>query len=548
MSTPPLALSSDPVAPPSLDARDVRHLGIDVGTTNTSLCYTGYNPGRDEFEPPKAARLGDESPFLRSTLLLDPGGAPLAYGDDVYRHPAYWTTPDAVRAEFKLQLGDDPLAETLVAALVAEAARKACRHLQLDAFTPDDTITTVGVPAEWVRDEPHRVGAMLRAVAAAGLPNVSAVAEPFAAMLYHARQGDIVFDHHPQFWLVIDIGGGTTDAAIVETRPQGVPPAVRHTFGRTYGGRDFDRLLLEKVILPQLTGPPPQAEEMPQLIRAARLFKERFADKMALGHSRARAGVEFGGQKQTIELTRDAFESPDLAGPLIARLAGLLREGFRHIGLPLGDIDRVILTGGSARWYFVRQTADRFFGRNVCLMSANPELTIAQGLALARTGFRMPVAAGGPPPAPPPPPAASDDGALELTSVVDQPLDLADCRAQATQTIYKMSALAGGVALILSPIPGVSQIPLTSIEAKMVHSVATIYGYKLDERQLVGVIGVLLAGGTAAKIVVMETATFIPVVGTVLKTAVGGGAALAFGKLAIEYFEKRRRAVQEGAS
>jgi uncharacterized protein (DUF697 family) len=107
-----------------------------------------------------------------------------------------------------------------------------------------------------------------------------------------------------------------------------------------------------------------------------------------------------------------------------------------------------------------------------------------------------------------------------------------------------MAALAGGVALVLSPIPGVSQIPLTSIEAKMVLSVASIYGYKLDERQLVAVVGGLLAGGTAVKIVVMETATFVPVIGTIVKTAVGGGAALAFGQLAIEYFEKRRRAEQ----
>lgn len=541
------AADTSPLADKPLDPRAVRHIGLDVGTTNTSLCYTTYNQGLGEFDLPKAARLGQDDAFLRSTLLLDNDGAPLAYGDDAYRHPAYHAARGVVHEEFKLGLGqDDRAAERLVTTLVTEAARKACRHLRIDSLAPEAVITNVGIPAEWARHEYHRAEAMMRAVDAAGLPNVGIVPEPVAAMLYHARVGDIVFDQHPQFWLVIDLGGGTTDVAVVETRPGPVPPVVRHTFGRTYGGRDFDQLLLEKVILPRVRPDrPPTPAEMPDLSRAARRFKEGFSLRMDEGHQRARIAVELDGRKQMIELTREAFESSQMAGPLIDRFARLLRQGFRDIGLPLGDIDRVILTGGSARWYFVGQTAERFFGRDICLRSPEPELTIAQGLALARTGFAMPIRAGAPPPpAPAPPPPRPDPATIELTSITDQPLDLAQCRQQATQTIRKMAALAGGVALVLSPIPGVSQIPLTSIEAKMVLNVATIYGYKLDERQLVAIVGGLLAGGTAAKIVVMETATFIPVIGTIVKTAVGGGAALGFGQLAIEYFEKRRRAEQ----
>ena len=540
------AVSTSALADKPLDPRAVRHIGLDVGTTNTSLCYTTYNHGLDEFDLPKAARLGHDDAFLRSTLLLGDDGAPLAYGDDAYRHPAYHGAQGAVHEEFKLGLGHGPAAETLVTALVAEAARKAYRHLRIDSLAADAAVTNVGIPAEWACNEYHRAEAMMRAVDAAGLPNVGIVPEPVAAMLYHARVGDIVFDQHPQFWLVIDLGGGTTDVAVVETRPGPVPPIVRHTFGRTYGGRDFDQLLLEKVILPHVRpDQPPTPAEMPDLSRAARRFKEGFSLRMAEGHQRARLAVELDGRRQMIELTREAFESTQMAGPLIDRFGRLLRQGFRDIGLPLGDIDRVILTGGSARWYFVAQTAERFFGRDICLRSNEPELTIAQGLALARTGFAMPIRAGAsPPPPPPPPPPRPDPATIELTSTTDQPLDLARCRREATQTIRKMAALAGGVALVLSPIPGVSQIPLTSIEAKMVLSVASIYGYKLDERQLVAVVGGLLAGGTAVKIVVMETATFVPVIGTIVKTAVGGGAALAFGQLAIEYFEKRRRAEQ----
>lgn len=541
-------LGRDP-APPR-DPKTMRHIGIDVGTTNTSLCTTGYNSTLAQFEKPEATRL-DGRDFLRSAILLDGDGAPLAYGRQAYSHPAYQANPERLREEFKLRLGDEASdAEPLVTYLVAEVARQARRHLGLVAFDEEEYQTTVGVPARWARNEYFRVEAMLRAVSATGLPNVAAVIEPVAAMYFHTHLGQLAFEDYPQLWLVIDIGGGTTDLAIVETQPGGALPVVRHTDGLRFGGRDFDRVILEYLVRScRPEGPALSPTELIELTTVARDFKEDFSKRLAKGQDDYTANVTIGGRRHEIRLTRAEFESTALAGPLIARLDGLLRHIFLRAGRPHTAIDRVILTGGSARWYFVRRAADRFFGRDVCLISNEPELAIAKGLALARTGFAAPtrevaahlvaqiVAA-----VPAPPNAET----IELSSIVTQPLDLADCRRRAQRMVNEKALMAGGVALVLSPIPGVSQIPLTSIEAKMVYDVALVYGYKLDEKQIVTIVGSLLAGGTIAKIAVMETATFIPVVGTVVKTAVGGSAAYGFGRLAIEYFEKRRRADQQG--
>lgn len=522
------------------DPQAIRHLGLDIGTTNTSLCYTSYSPGERQFDVPTATRF-DDGDFLRSTLLLGDAGQPIAFGDEAFRHPAYLRHPERLRQEFKLQLGDDPDAEHLVAHLAAEAARRAGAHLQLDSFDEDTNQTTVGVPAHWVLHEYQRVEAMLRAVSAAGLPNVKATPEPVAAMLLHTRLGQIVFKDNAQFWLVIDIGGGTTDLAIVETQPGGALPVVRYTYGRLYGGRDFDRILLERLLLGGRDVNALSPSEHLEFLTAARAFKESFSRRMALDHDEYVERVYIGGRPQEVRLSRAAFEAAEMAGPLIAGFDRLLREAFLRAGRSHAAIDGVILTGGSARWYFVRRTANRFFGRDVCLISNEPELTIAQGLALTRTGFSAPtgknlnrILAT----APPPPP---DPEAIELTSVADHQLDLVTCRARAWRVVQEKAVMAGGVALVLSPIPGISQVPLTSIEAKMVYDVALIYGYKLEERQLVAVVTSLLAGGTVAKIAVMEAATFFPVVGSIVKTAVGGGAALGFGKVAIDFFEKRRR-------
>lgn len=536
-----------------LDPQAVRHLGIDIGTTNTSLCYTRYNNGKMQFDVPTVARLG-QSGVLRSILLLDQDGGVIAAGEDVFKDPAYLAHPERVHEEFKLQLGVDQSADRYVRLLAGQAADRALRTMSLKEFDGSATLTTVGVPAQWARREPERVSAMERAVAAAGLPNVAAVPEPVAAMYLHARLGDIAFEDRRQSWLVIDIGGGTTDLAVIETQPGGVQPTVLHTFGQTFGGRDFDRLLLQKVILAQYwegTQPPPPVDRL-HLIQFARDFKERFSERLSQGQQEHSQRAPIRGVLNPVKLSRTAFESPDLGAPLIDRFSVMLAKAFRQSDRSLRDIDRVILTGGSARWYFVREVADSFFGRSVCLISANPELTISQGLALARTNFTLPVR------------TVESVKALEthemslvathnidtlpIESIAIEPLDLGQCRREAENIIKKRAATAGAVGLLLSPIPGISQIPLTGIETEMVMKVSGVYGYKLTQQELMMVVGGLLAGGTIAKVAVMETLTFVPGVGWMLKGGVAGGAALAFGRLAIEYFERRRQSEQGESS
>lgn len=540
-----------------IDPKRVRHLGLDVGTTNTSLCYTRFDRGAGRFDEPMAVKLG-RHPFLPSALLLDERGERLAAGEDVFHHPAYLEHPERVREEFKLRLGgggaDGAEAEQCVRLLLEDVRGRAGDVLPPDE-PADGVVTNVGVPAEWTRSQPARVEAMLRAVRAAGLPHVEATPEPVAAMYLHAHRGDIAFEDRTQSWLVIDIGGGTTDLAVVDTQPNGARPAIRHTFGQTFGGRDFDRLLLQKLVLerhwPGEHAPTPI--ERLKLIQFVRDFKQRFSDHLGRGQDRYSQRAPVKGVRNPVELTRQAFESAEMGAPLINEFAGMLARAFRQSDRSLRDIDRVILTGGSARWYFVREMADSYFGRSVCLVSPHPELTISQGLALARTGFEMPRRAPAPAEAAAGPTSAPEAlettaraklDALPLASISDQPLDLRRCHDEAEGCVKRWAATAGGVGTVLGFIPGISQIPLTGIEAKMVMDVARAYGYRLEERQLMTVVVGLLAGGTAAKIAVSEMLTFVPGVGWLLKGGVAITAAYGFGQIAIQYFEKRRRAEQ----
>lgn len=530
-----------------------RYIGIDLGTTNSSVCTTRYNTGKGQFDDPEPVQF-ENKPTLRSLLLLNPAGDKvLARGDAVYRHPDYQQYPERVHEEFKLRLDQDPAAATYTRLLAGELATALRRRLGTTEITPDSHQTSVGIPAEWSMRYPARCTTVQAAVAAAGFPNVEIVAEPVAAMLYHAFLGDVVFESRPQRWLILDIGGGTTDLAIVETAEAGAQPRVIHTFGRNFGGKDFDTLLLEKWVLTRCwSGPPPKPQERLALLRFVRDFKEQFSRRISRGiqegwvPEQLRHAQNYRGMQ--ISLNRQEFEDDSLGKPLIDRFAGVLRDGFVRSQVNLRDIDRVILTGGSARWYFIQEAASSFFGHEACIISENPELTIVKGLSLARTDFQRYYVVI-PKPDPGPAPQAKepflnpiDEASTESVVVLDKELEakFGRCRDQA-KTIYKQySAGGGGFAVLVAPIPGASQLALTALEVKMVTDIAKVYGFNLTKEEIVTVVGGLLAGSTAIKAGVMTVAEFAPGIGWVVKGGVAAAVIVALGEAASRYFEDKR--------
>ncbi|HOU00026.1 MAG TPA: Hsp70 family protein [Anaerolineaceae bacterium] len=529
----------------------IRFIGIDLGTTNSSVCSTVYNTGKGQFDDPEPVQF-ENRPTLRSLLLLNPtGDKVLARGDAVYRHPDYQQYPERVHEEFKLQLGQDPAAEVYTRLLAGELAAAWRRKLGSTEIASDSHRTSVGVPAEWSLHYPERCVMVQTAVTAAGFPNVEIVPEPVAVMLYHAFLGDIVFESRPQRWLILDIGGGTTDLAIVETAA-GAQPRLIHTFGRNFGGKDFDALLLEKWVLPRYwAGPPPKPQERLALLQFVRDFKEQFSQRITRGMQDGVAPEQMrhvqhyrGNPPLRISLTRQEFESDDVGRPLIDRFTGVLRDGFVQSQVSLRDIDRVILTGGSARWYFVQEAANSFFGREACIISENPELTIAKGLALAPTGFeRRCVAMPEPEPALPEAPLTLPDVEVSAPAPVmtaELQARLKRCREQAKKIYMQCTAGGGGFAVLVSPIPGASQMALTALEIKMVTDIARVYGFNLTKEEILTVIGGLLAGGTVVKTGVMTVAEFVPGIGWIVKGGVAAAVIAALGEAAIKYFEDKR--------
>jgi uncharacterized protein (DUF697 family) len=391
-------------------------------------------------------------------------------------------------------------------------------------------------------------------------------------MLYHAFLGDIFFADRPQRWLVIDIGGGTTDLALVQTDEGGTQPTILNTFGQNYGGKDFDRLLLEKFLLPRYwSGSDPTPAQRIELLRFIREFKEEFADQVSQdkpGYSKACRRLP--QLRNPAELTYEAFESGDLAGPLISQFFIILQKAFKEFGGGLRNIDHVILTGGSARWPFIRGFLELSFDRNSIIVSKNPELTITKGLALARTGFRPPA-----PPvatiieAPPPPieptvalPGAEQAPDSQITARVaalrkivlqDDPsrsfsLDRATCRRKARERIRWYAGGGGVGAALVAQVPGIATAGLPVIEAKLVYDISQIYGYRLEQSQIITVVGGLVASGMVVKLTVMEVVGLVPVAGNLIKGGTAAAFILGLGEAAIKFFESHRFGSAGGAA
>ena len=81
----------------------------------------------------------------------------------------------------------------------------------------------------------------------AGFRNVVLLQEPIAAAIAYGAQPNA----KDQNWLVFDYGGGTLDVSVITTT-DGRLDNITSVGNNHMGGKDLDRLLYEKVIVPKL--------------------------------------------------------------------------------------------------------------------------------------------------------------------------------------------------------------------------------------------------------------------------------------------------------
>lgn len=337
-------------------------VGIDLGTTNSvialldptdSSIFTGRDEqGRAIFPSvvgyaPEAQRLvvGHAADALKNGTALPVSSVKRFMG-----------------LNKSFAVGPERLTPPEVSARVLTLMREVmARTLQDSRYLLDSAVITMPAYFNHNQIEDTREAGEL-----AGYEVVELLHEPTAAAMYYSW----VEGHGDAAYLVYDLGGGTFDVSVIRKR-YGDYEVLGVSGDPFLGGDDFDRLLAtflsERSLCP--------AAEFAQLVHAA----ERI--KIALSSQEEASGVRRADFNRLIKDKID--RTIDCCHEALARAK-------ERAGVRLGDIDHVILVGGSSRIPLVRDTVRTAFcnpslpehARNPEPLLHEPDLCVAYGAAL----------------------------------------------------------------------------------------------------------------------------------------------------------------------
>ncbi|MFH9825013.1 molecular chaperone DnaK [Streptomyces bobili] len=350
-----------------------RAVGIDLGTTNSVVCVL-------EGGEPTVITNTEGARTTPSVVAFSKTGEVLV-GEvakrqavtnvertvrSVKRHmgEAQWRFPDSGSVD-----GKRYTAQEISARVLQKLKRDAESYLGEDV-----TEAVVTVPAYF--NDSQRT-ATKEAGEIAGLKVLRIINEPTSAALAYGLDKE-----NDQTVLVFDLGGGTFDVSLLEIG-EGVVE-VKATNGDTHlGGDDWDQRIVDHL---------------------AQQFRNNYGidlskDKMAVQRLREaaeRAKIELSSSSETTinlpyvtasaegplhleeKLTRAQFQQ--LTGDLLERCKGPFHQAIKDAGIKVGDIDHVILVGGSTRMPAVTELVRELTGKDPH-KGVNPDEVVAIGAA-----------------------------------------------------------------------------------------------------------------------------------------------------------------------
>jgi len=182
---------------------------------------------------------------------------------------------------------------------------------------------------------------------------------------------------------VYDLGGGTFDVSILELG-DGVFE-VKSTNGNTHlGGDDFDQRIMEWLIeeFKKQTGIDVSADKMAlqRLKESAEKAKIELSSKLQTEINIPFLTADQSGPKHLVlTMARSKFEQ--LVEDLVDSTKEPCMRALQDAGLNAGDIDEVILVGGSTRIPAVQELVKRIFGKDPH-KGVNPDEVVAIGASI----------------------------------------------------------------------------------------------------------------------------------------------------------------------
>jgi molecular chaperone DnaK len=212
----------------------------------------------------------------------------------------------------------------------------------------------------------------------AGLDVKRIINEPTAAALAYGLDKE-----QDQTILVFDLGGGTFDVSILELG-DGVFE-VKATSGNNHlGGDDFDAKVVEWMVaeFKKSEGIDLSKDKMAtqRLVEAAEKAKRELSSTTSTSINLPFITADQNGPKH-LDLTLSRAQFNNLTADLVEATAGPVRRAMEDAGLQSGQVDQVILVGGSTRTPAVQEQVKEITGKEPH-KGINPDEVVAIGAAI----------------------------------------------------------------------------------------------------------------------------------------------------------------------
>ncbi|MET8948591.1 molecular chaperone DnaK [Streptomyces sp. NPDC004542] len=346
-----------------------RAVGIDLGTTNSVVSVL-------EGGEPTVITNAEGARTTPSVVAFAKNGEVLV--GEVAKRQAVTNVDRTIRSvkrhmgtDWKMELDGKPFNPQQISAFILQKLKRDAEAYLGEKVT--DAVITV--PAYFNDSERQ---ATKEAGEIAGLNVLRIVNEPTAAALAYG------LDKDDQTILVFDLGGGTFDVSLLEIGDGVVE--VKATNGDNHlGGDDWDQRVVDYLVQQFKSG------------HGVDLAK----DKMALQRLREaaeKAKIELSSSSETSinlpyitasaegplhldeKLTRAQFQQ--LTADLLERCKTPFHNVIKDAGIALGEIDHVVLVGGSTRMPAVAELVKELTGGKEANKGVNPDEVVAIGASL----------------------------------------------------------------------------------------------------------------------------------------------------------------------
>jgi len=282
---------------------------------------------------------------------------------DELRHLPFEVLPSA--EVVRIRVGDREVTPPEVSAHVLRALKS-----RAEAFFGEPVEQAVVTVPAYFNDAQRQ--ATKDAGRIAGLDVLRIVNEPTAASLAYGMErlaeGIIA---------VYDLGGGTFDISILRVK-DGIFEVLA-TNGNTHlGGDDFDRTLVEWLLEDVEAAHGADLSKDPEAMQELRLGAEAAKCRLSF-EERTSLTIPFETFTYRREITRADVEAR--IGPLVDATLGPCRMALKDAGVTAGQVDEVVLVGGSTRLPLVRRRVRELFGKTPH-SQLNPDEVVALGAAV----------------------------------------------------------------------------------------------------------------------------------------------------------------------